>query len=353
MRAGGMHADEVIVSHTNENEFNSFVNNRKNEALKDRIILVKVPYNLRVSDEIRIHEKLLGESGLKGVHIAPHTLRIASIFAILTRLEPSKKSGLSLIKKMKLYDGQSVEGFSSKDLKELQEEAQREGMMGISPRYIINRLSSALVRDGVTCINPLDALRALKDGFEQHTGIAREEREAYLNFIYEARKEFDELAKSEIQRAFIYSFEDTARTVFNNYLDNVESYVNKQKLVDPITEEEVDPDEKLMRSIEEQIGVTDNAKKAFREEVMIRISSLARRGQKFEYTSHDRLREAIEKKLFADLKNVVKITTSTKTPDPEQQKRINEVVRRLVEGHGYCDCCANELLRYVGTLLSR
>jgi serine protein kinase len=222
-----------------------------------------------------------------------------------------------------------------------------------TPRYIINRLSSALVKDDISCINPLDALRALKDGFEQHTGISKDERESYLNFIYEARKEFDELAKIEIQRAFIYSYEDTARTLFNNYLDNVEAFVNKQKLLDPITEEEVEPDEKLMRSIEEQIGITENAKKAFREEIMIRISSLARKGQKFDYASHDRLREAIEKKLFADLKNVVKITTSTRSPDPEQQKRINEVVSKLVEDHGYCECCASELLRYVGTLLSR
>lgn len=265
-----IYADEVILSHTNENEYNSFVNNKKNEALKDRMILVKVPYNLRVSDEVRIYEKLLADSALVGVHMAPHTLRIASMFAILTRLEPSKKAGLSLIKKLKLYNGESVEGFTGKDTREIQEESQREGMMGISPRYIINRLSSALVREGTTCVNPLDALRALKDGFEQHTGITKEEREAYLNFIYEARKEYDELAKNEIQRAFIYSFEDTARSVFNNYLDNVEAYVNKQKLLDPITEEEMEPDEKLMRSIEEQIGVTENAKKAFREEIMIR-----------------------------------------------------------------------------------
>ena len=108
-----------------------------------------------------------------------------------------------------------------------------------------------------------------------------------------------------------------------------------------------------MRSIEEQIGVTENAKKTFREEILIRISALARRGQKFDYTSHERLREAIEKKLFADLKDVVKITTSTKTPDAEQLKRINEVVDRLVDEQGYCAVCANELLKYVGTLLNR
>ena len=156
-----------------------------------------------------------------------------------------------------------------------------------------------------------------------------------------------------MQKAFVYSFEDSARTLFNNYLDNVEAYCNKQKIKDPITEEEVDPDEKLMRSVEEQIGVSEVAKKTFREEILIRISSLARRGVSFDYRSHERLREAIEKKLFADLRDVVKITTSTKTPDQEQLRRINEVVDRLVKEQGYCAVCANELLKYVGTLLNR
>lgn len=145
----------------------------------------------------------------------------------------------------------------------------------------------------------------------------------------------------------------TPWTLFNNYLDNVEAFCNRTKLRDPITEEELEPDEKLMRSIEEQIGITENAKKAFREEILIRISAMARRGQKLDYRSHDRLREAIEKKLFADLRDVVKITTSTRTPDGEQLKRINDVVDRLIQEEGYCDICANELLRYVGTLLNR
>jgi len=115
----------------------------------------------------------------------------------------------------------------------------------------------------------------------------------------------------------------------------------------------MDPDEKLMRSIEEQIGVSENAKKSFREEILIRLSSYARKGKKFDYTSHERLREAVEKKLFADLKDVVKITTSTKTPDAEQLKRLNEVSARLIAEHGYCAVCANELLKYVGSLLNR
>src|SRR5436305_1396214 len=267
-----IYADEVVVSHTNENEYTSFVGNKKSEALQDRIILVKVPYNLRVSEEIRIYEKLLRQSALQNVHIAPHTLRVASLFAVLSRLEPPKKAGMSLMKKLRLYDGQDVEGFNRKDAKELQEETVREGMDGISPRYVINRLSSALIREGITCINPIAALRSLRDGLDQHTSISKADRERYLNLIDEARREYDEMAKTEVQKAFVYSFEESARTLLNNYLDNVEAFCNRQKVRDPITDDEVDPDEKLMRSIEEQIGVTENAKKTFREEILIRMA---------------------------------------------------------------------------------
>jgi serine protein kinase len=349
-----IYADEVILSHTNENEYISFAGNRKSEALQDRIILVRVPYNLRVSQEERIYDKLLNQSDvLRNVHIAPNTLRVAAMFAVMTRLEEPKRQNVDIVKKMKLYDGEDVEGYKSKDVRELKDETVREGMDGISPRYIINRLSSALVRDGVTCINPIDALRAIKDGFEQHTGISADQRDRYLNLISAARKEYDELAKIEVQRAFVYSFEEMARTMCNNYLDNVEAYCNKERIKDPITEEEMDPDEQLMRSIEEQIGISENAKNTFRQEILIRISSYARKGRAFEYNSHERLKEAIEKKIFSDLKDVVKITTSAKTPDPDQLRRINEVVDRLVKDHGYCPVCANELLTYVGTLLSR
>jgi serine protein kinase len=349
-----IYADEAILSHTNENEYVGFVANRKSEALQDRIIMIKVPYNLKVSQEERIYDKLLKQSeALRSIHIAPNALRIAAMFAVMTRLEEPKKANIDLAKKMKLYDGEDVEGFKSKDVRELQDETQREGMDGISPRYIINRLSSALVKDDVRCINPIDALRAIKDGFEQHSGISSEQRERYLNLVAVARREYDEIAKNDVQRAFVYSFEEMAKGLCENYLDNVEAYCNKEKLKDPITEEELEADEKLMRSIEEQIGVSENAKNTFRQEILIRISNYARKGKSFEYKSHERLKEAIEKKIFADLKDVVKITTSAKTPDADQLRKINEVIDRLVSQHGYCTVCANELLGYVGTLLSR
>src|SRR5918911_1187241 len=349
-----LYADEVILSHTNENEYVAFAGNRKSEALQDRIILVRVPYNLRVSQEERIYDKLLKQSEvLRNVHIAPNTLRVAAMFAVMTRLEEPKRQNVDIVKKMKLYDGEDVEGYKPKAVRGLKDEPGRGGWAGTTPREITSRLSSALVRDGVTCINPIDALRAIKDGFEQHTGITPDQRDRYLNLIAVARREYDDIAKNEVQRAFVYSFEEMAKGLCDNYLDNVEAYCNKEKLKDRITEEEMDPDEQLMRSIEEQIGISENAKNTFRQEILIRISSYSRKGKAFEYNSHERLKEAIEKKIFADLKDVVKITTSAKTPDADQLRRINEVVDRLVKDGGYCPVCANELLTYVGTLLSR
>ncbi|NTU22907.1 PrkA family serine protein kinase [Brevibacillus sp. HB1.2] len=346
-------ADELIVAHTNESEYKAFIGNKKNEALQSRIIVMPMPYNLRVSDEEKIYAKLIKQSDLGHVHIAPHALRAAAVFSIMTRLKESKKQGADLLKKMRLYDGESVEGFKGADLEELRNEHADEGMSGIDPRYVINRISSALIRRDTECINALDILRALKEGFDQHPSITKEQRERYMNFISIARKEYDELAKKEVQKAFVYSYEESAKTLMDNYLDNVEAYCNMNKIRDPVTGEEMDPDERLMRSIEEQIGISENAKRAFREEILIRISAYARKGKRFDYSTHDRLREAIEKKLFADLKDVVKITTSNKTPDEHQLKKINEVTKRLIEEHQYCPVCANELLRYVGSLLNR
>lgn len=347
-------ADELIIAHTNETEYRAFISNKKNEALHSRMIVMRIPYNLKVGQEERIYRKLVDASGLNDqVHLAPGALGTASVFTVLSRLKEPKKPGIDLVKKMYLYDGQELDGVKSADVDELRREYSDEGMSGVDPRYVINRVSSALIKGGKSCINALDVLRSLKEGLDQHPSISKEERERLLNLITLARKEYDHKAKTEVQRAFVYSFEESAHTMLNNYLDNVEAYCSGHKMHDPITSEERDPDEKLMRSIEEQIGVTENQKRAFREEILIKISSLARRGRPFEYTSHEPLKDAIEKKLFADLKDVIQITTSSLNPDETQVKRMNEVSRRLIEHHGYCAICANELMKYVGSLLNR
>jgi len=348
-------ADELVIAHTNENEYQAFIANKKNEALQSRIIVMHIPYNLKVSDEVKIYEKLIRQSDIQNVHLAPHSLWATSVFSVLSRLKLSKKQGMDLVKKMRIYDGEDVEGFNQKDIKELKMEGEElgEGMEGVDPRYVINRISTALIRDEHACINALDILRAIKDGLAQHTSIMKDEKENLLNLIAVARREYDEMAKKEVQKAFVYAYEESAKSLLNNYLDNVEAFCNSSKLFDPITSEEIAPDEQLMRSIEEQIGVSENAKKTFREEILIRISMYARKGKVFGYTSHERLKEAIEKKLFADLKDIVKITTSVDHPDQEQLLRINNVMDRLVNEHGYCPICANEIVKYVGALLNR
>ena len=346
-------ADDLIIAHTNETEYRSFIANKKNEALHSRIIVMPIPYNLKVSEEERIYEKMIKESDMAHVHIAPHALRVAAIFSVLTRLFDSKKQGVDIVKKMRMYDGENVEGVNQISVDELRKEFPNEGMEGIDPRYVINRISSAIIRKEVPSINALDVLRAIKDGLDQHASISKEDKEKYMNYIAIARREFDEIAKQEVQKAFVYSYEESAKTLLDNYLDNVEAFCNKHKIRDPLTDEEMNPDEKLMRSIEEQIGISENAKKAFREEILIRISAYARKGKRFDYQSHDRLQEAIQKKLFADLKDVVKITTSSAMPDESQLKKINEVVARLIDEYGYNSTSANELLRYVGSLLNR
>jgi len=348
-----IYADEVVIAHTNETEFRNFIADKRNEALQSRILVMPIPYNLKVSEEVKIYEKLIRQADLTDVHIAPHALRTAATFSILTRLKESRRQGMDLVKKLKLYDGEDVEGFKQKDVEELRAEHPDEGMSGVDPRYVINRISSALIQEKIRCMNALDILRALRDGLDQHPSITREDRERLLNFIAEARRQYDELAKKEVQKAFVYSFESSARTLFDNYLDHIEAYCNQHRVRDPVTGEELEPDEKLMRCIEEQIGVAENQKRAFREEILIRISSHARRGKTFDYTTHERLREAIEKKLFTDVKDIIRITASTKTPDPEQLKKVNEVIRRLIDDYGHCEVCANELLRYTSALLSR
>lgn len=355
-----IYTDVVVIAHTNEYEYNAYFSNKENEAMIDRMFVVKVPYNLKVSQEVRIYEKLIQQSqwsdetqDLSKVHIAPHSLRVAAMFAVLSRLKPPKKSGMSLMTKMKLYDGERQVGdWDQRHVKELHEEYPDEGLNGVSPRFILNRLSAAMVRGDKRYITPIDVLRSIRDGLTEYTSN-EEERKKLLTLLDDVRKEYDEQIKKEVQRFFVYSYEEAAHTLLENYLDNVDAFCNKTKVRDPITGEEVDPDEKLMRSIEEQIGVSENAKREFREGIMRSVASLARRGVRFEIGSDERLREAIERKLFADLKDVVKITTSARTPDPEQLRKINDVVDRMVAQGGYTPESANEILRYVGALLNR
>ncbi|MDB5186640.1 MAG: putative Ser protein kinase [Candidatus Saccharibacteria bacterium] len=351
-------ADEVILAHTNMSEYNAYVQNPKNEALRDRMVVIPVPYTLETSAEQKIHEKLIGQSDIvrrKKVHINPRTLETAATFAVLSRIKPGKKYDKE--QKLRIYDGQQTADLTQRDLREIQDEFPDEGMSGISPRYVIDSLSSALIEgEDKKCLTPIDAIRALRNNLEYHAhtrDMKKEDKDALKDDLNTVKTMFDKVAIKEVQSAFVGEYQDNARRLCDNYLNNIEAFCNKTKIVDQISDEELNPDEKLMRSIEEQIGVSESSKKEWRTELLMRMGSIYRNGGTFTHESHPRLKEAIEKKMFTEMKDMIKLTTSAKRPDDDQKKRLNTVQTRLEEEQGYCAHCSDQMIRYVGNLLSR
>src|SRR5213078_4582637 len=168
--------DEVIIGHTNEPEYKKLQSNEMMEAFRDRTVKIDVPYNVRLNDEINIYQRDFNRRNVKK-HIAPHTIEIAAMWAVLTRLEEPKKAQLSLLQKLKLYNGKTLPGFTEDNIKELRKEAAREGMEGISPRYVQDKISNSLVSDkGEGCVNPFMVLNELESGLRHHGLISSEEQ---------------------------------------------------------------------------------------------------------------------------------------------------------------------------------
>ncbi|MGE4164015.1 MAG: protein prkA [Vicinamibacterales bacterium] len=353
---GFIDADIVLLAHTNETEFRQRMADPTNEALQSRLYTVPVPYNVRVSDEVRIYEKLLAQSRQR-FHCDPHAVRAASSIAVMTRLTPYPN--LSLVEKLHLYDGREIGDFRLNQVPELQRAASREGLEGIDPRFVIDALSRAVneaaaVGDGQPCcLTTVMAMRALRSSIERAHQLTDEQKQAHLAQLTEARKEIDRQLKDEVQRSFIPAFADSAQAMLENYLNHCEAYCSKQRLCDPVTGEEVEPDEKLMRRIEEMIGVTDNAKDAFRTGVLMRIGLWLRKGRPLTYRSDDQLGRAIEASLFEEMKDIVRVTVSKRSPDHTHAARLNEVLALLCRDRGYCPVCATQLLDYVGAMLNR
>lgn len=348
-----VYVDEVVISHTNEQEFIDFQADKKSEALQDRIFKIDFPYTLAIDQEERIYRKLLREAKFD-THIAPLTLIVASMFAVLSRLENAERTDLDYIKKMRLYNLESVEGFSIEDISELREQTPREGMHGVSPRYIANQISTTIVKGDISCITPYKLLRALKDGLSNHPRFDKKEIDRLsTDIIGLVSDEYDRLAQKAVQKAVIYSFEESANNLMENYLNQIEAYLENTEIKDPISGKMRRPDEKLMIRIENKIGVTESIKDDFRSEILRKAGSIARKGGQFNYSSHPKLQEAIEATVYEDHKDTIKLTTTTKTPSPELLKRINAVVDRLIVEYEYCEVCANDLLNYVGSIFNR
>ncbi|MDB2061233.1 PrkA family serine protein kinase [Clostridium perfringens] len=343
--------DGLIIAHSNEAEWNKFKSDHTNEAILDRIVKIEVPYCLELSEEIKIYEKILKKSNFDA-HIAPHTMEIASMFAILTRLLPSMK--VDPITKLKLYNGEEIveKGTTKRiDVLELKEEAgTMEGMKGISTRFIIKAIDNALSNAEHKCINPLSVMESIIKSVKD-MDISQEDKKKYLGYIQDTiRKEYNKILEKEITKAFIHSFKEQAESLFDNYIDNAEAYVNKTKLKDSATSEELEPDEEFMRSIEEQIGISESSSKGFRADVTSYMFYIVRSGGKMDYRSYEPLKEAIEKKLTASVKDLSRIITKSRVRDKDQDRKYNSMVNQM-EKNGYCPHCCDVILKYAANNL--
>jgi len=350
-RHGLVYVDTVIVAHSNEAEWQKFKADHTNEAILDRIVIVRVPYNLRLSEEVKIYQKIIRNSDFRA-HVAPHTLEIASMFAILSRLEPTNKC--DLMTKLKLYNGEEVveKGRTKKvDVQELRDASKREGMTGISTRFIMKALDNALSDNTAgNCINPINVREALIN-MTKEAELSDDTRKQYLEFLQDTlHKEYLELLEKEITRAFVYSYQEQAEALFQNYLDHAEAYVNKSKVKDRNTKEELAPDEGFMKSIEEQIAIIGSAADGFRQEVIAYLWAANRRGEKIDYISYEPLKEAIEKKLITSVRDLSRVITKARTRDEEQSEKYNAMVKYLLD-HGYCPNCVDVILKYAANNL--
>ncbi len=346
--------DEVIIGHTNEAEFKKLQNNEFMEALRDRTVRIDIPYITKWNEEIKIYGKDFNADRVRK-HVAPHTVDMAAMWAVLTRLEEPKKAQLTLVQKLKLYNGTTLPGFTEDNVKELRKETKREGLDGISPRYIQDKISNALVSDmEEDYINPFMVLNELESGLRTHTLINSEEtRKHYRELLALVKQEYEDIVKNEVQRA-ISADEEAIKKTCANYIDNVKAYTQKEKVRNKYTGEAEEPDERLMRAIEEKIEIPESRKDDFRSEIMNYIGALAVEGKQFDYKTNARLRKALELKLFEDQKDSIKLTSLVSSVvDQETQEKIDVVKKRLVENFGYTPASATDVLNYVASIFAR
>ena len=350
-----IYVDETIVAHTNLAEFHKFLQEKENEALLDRMVIVQIPYSLSYLDEARIYEKLISNANtFRDVHLDPHALKVAAAFSILTRVKSSEQEELDLSKKLRLYAGEDVQGFSEIEIERISAETPDEGLTGVSPRFVINALSNAITRSEVASLTSMEVLLAIKDAIESDARMDTNQKRAWTDFLVVARKDFyNRWVKEDVHKALFTSFTDEAQELLDKYLDEVEAALDNREVKDPITDESRPPDERFLRSVEEKIKISDSGKDSFRQEVVRKAMVAYKAGEKFTLDSHSRLHDAIEQYLFEERRDVLRLVTSAARPDDDAQQKITAVQERLVAEHGYDDHSAKEALNYVTTLLSQ
>jgi serine protein kinase len=350
-----IYVDETIVAHTNLAEFRKFLQEAENEALLDRMVIIQVPYTVSYKEEARIYKKLTSSTqAFREVHLDPHALHVAAVFAILSRLQEGDDKETMLSKKVRLYAGEDVEGVARSEVEKLRAKSPEEGLSGVSPRFVINALSNAIIQSQAKSLTSMEVLIALKDGIESDARMDAKKKGKWVDFLVTVRKEFyNRWVKEDVHKALFVSFEQEAQDLLSKYLDEVEATLDNKTIKDPITSEERKPDERFLRSVEEKIRVSDSGKMSFRQEVVRKAMGAYKRGETFSLDSHAQLHEAVEQYLFEQRRDVLRLVSSSTRPDDETKQKISVVEKRLVDEYGYDPHSAREALTYVTTLLAQ
>ena len=329
-----------MLAHSNESEWTNFKNNRNNEAFIDRIYIVKVPYCLRVQEEIKIYEKLLRNSSLRNAPCAPDTLRIMSQFSILSRLKEPENS--NVYSKMRIYDGENLKDTDpkAKSLQEYKDAAGvDEGMEGLSTRFAFKILSKVFNFDSTeVSANPLHLLYVLEQQIEQEQ-FADETRDRYLNFIKEfLTPKYVEFIGKEIQTAYLESYSEYGQNIFDRYVTYADFWIQDQEYRDPETGDILDRSalNEELEKIEKPAGISNP--KDFRNEIVnfVLRARANNDGNNPSWLSYEKLRSVIEKKMFSNTEELLPVISFNAKSSKDDKKKHDDFVARMVD-RGYTE----------------
>ena len=325
----------IILAHSNESEWQSFRNNKNNEAFLDRVFIVKVPYCLRVTEEKKIYEKLLRNSSLKQAPCAPGTLDMMAQFSVLTRLkEPENSSAFS---KMRVYDGENLKDTDpkAKSVQEYRDYAGvDEGMTGISTRFAFKILSQVFNFDhSEVAANPVHLLYVLeKQIVREH--LPQEVQDRYLGFLKQyLAPRYAEFIGKELQTAYLESYSEYAQNIFDRYVTYADYWIQDQEYRDPDTGEMMNRaalnDE--LEKIEKPAGISNP--KDFRNEIVnfVLRARANNNGANPRWTSYEKLRVVIEKKMFSNTEELLPVISFNAKASADDKKKHEQFVDRMVE----------------------
>lgn len=323
----------IVLAHSNEAEWQSFKNNKNNEAFIDRIYVVKVPYCLRVSDEVNIYKKMLENSSLQTANCAPQTLDILSKFCILTRLTDHDNS--SLYSKMRVYDGEAIKDVDPKarSIQEYRDAAGvDEGMSGISTRFAFKILSKTFNFDpSEVAADPVHLMYVLEDSIRREQ-FGDEIEERYIDYIKEwLAPKYAEFIGNEIQKAYLESYSDYGQNLFDRYVEYADAWIQEIDFKDPDTGNLYDREilNKELEKIEKPAGISNP--KDFRHEVVnFVLRARAKNNGVVLWTSYEKLREVIEKKMFASVEELLPVISFTAKGNNDDQKKHDDFVQRMI-----------------------